>query len=58
MSHLTNEAAEAAAVACTLGSATLGTQVERWKVLCAEAGTDGISVIHSWLLGPRAFPAS
>ena len=36
MTQLTNEAP----IACTLGSAELGAQVERWRTLYAVAGTE------------------
>lgn len=38
----TREETLEAAVACTLGSAELGTQVERWRKLFGEAGVERI----------------
>jgi hypothetical protein len=50
MNHITKDSGDAAAVACTLGSAELGTQLERWRALYGDAGRgrivadDGLSV--------------
>ncbi len=50
MNDVTKDAEDAAAVACTLGSAELGTQLERWRALYGDAGhgrivaDDGLSV--------------
>ena len=40
MSRSATDEAPDAPVACTLGSTELGTQVERWRKLYAEAGAD------------------
>jgi hypothetical protein len=50
MSRVTKDSEDAAGVACTLGSAELGTQLQRWKALYGGAGRerivadDGLSV--------------
>ena len=43
MSQLISESPESPAVACTLGSSELGTQVVRWKALYADAGIERIA---------------
>jgi hypothetical protein len=50
MSQPTSEPSVSPAIACTLGSAELGTQAQRWRILYAEAGirrtvtSDGLRV--------------
>ena len=43
MSQSTSPSPETPAVACTLGPSELGTQIERWRKLYADAGTERVA---------------
>ena len=56
MRQLTSEWAASPAVACTLGSGQLATQVERWTKLYAEAGLERLTTDDGLRVSFRSDP--
>lgn len=57
MSQLSSQTPHAPPLACTLGSPVLGTQVERWTKLYADAGTERIETDDGLRVSFRSTPA-